>query len=58
MNNIQAIDHIVEKSQILFNEYFQDDQTSFIFTADHGMSVTGVHGDGRMFSHSPPLCAR
>ncbi|KAF4604209.1 Glycosyl phosphatidyl inositol anchor synthesis [Pleurotus pulmonarius] len=57
MNNIQAVDHIVEKSQTLFNEYFQDNQTSFIFTADHGMSVTGVHGDGHPDNTRTPLIA-
>ncbi|KAJ8699377.1 Glycosyl phosphatidyl inositol anchor synthesis [Pleurotus ostreatus] len=57
MNNIQAVDRIVERSQSLFNEYFQDSQTSFIFTADHGMSVTGVHGDGHPDNTRTPLIA-
>ncbi|KDQ33941.1 hypothetical protein PLEOSDRAFT_1032825 [Pleurotus ostreatus PC15] len=57
MNNIRAVDRIVERSQSLFNEYFQDSQTSFIFTADHGMSVTGVHGDGHPDNTRTPLIA-
>jgi len=31
----------------LFSDFYKDDHTSFIFTADHGMSAIGNHGDGR-----------
>lgn len=50
MQNIQVVDDIVEQTEKLFSDYFRDDQTSFIFTADHGMSVIGNHGDGRRSS--------
>lgn len=48
MKNIQVVDDIVRDTEQLISEYYQDQETSFIFTADHGMSVIGNHGDGRM----------
>ncbi|KAJ3844651.1 Phosphatidylinositolglycan class N-domain-containing protein [Lentinula raphanica] len=47
MRNVQTVDHIVREVEALFEEYYgHDGETSFIFTADHGMSVIGNHGDG------------
>lgn len=46
MHNIAVVDDIVKKTELLFREFYADDRTSFIFTADHGMSVIGNHGDG------------
>lgn len=46
MNNIQVVDSIVRQTEALMSEFYEDDETSFIFTADHGMSVIGNHGDG------------
>ena len=48
MKNIQVVDDIVRDTEQLMSEFYQDQETSFIFTADHGMSVIGNHGDGRM----------
>jgi GPI ethanolamine phosphate transferase 1 len=48
MRNIEVVDNIVQETEKLFNEYFQDDLTSYVFTADHGMSNIGNHGDGSM----------
>lgn len=47
MKNIQVVDNIVRETEKLINEFYGDEDTSFIFTADHGMSVIGNHGDGR-----------
>jgi len=47
MRNIQAVDQIVQRTEQLMVEFYGDEETSFIFTADHGMSVIGNHGDGR-----------
>ncbi|KDQ23723.1 hypothetical protein PLEOSDRAFT_1094573 [Pleurotus ostreatus PC15] len=57
MQNIQVVDEIVEQTEKLFSDYFRDDQTSFIFTADHGMSVIGNHGDGHPDNTRTPLIA-
>lgn len=51
MNNIQVVDDIVKETEKLINEFFGDKETSFIFTADHGMSNIGNHGDGSMFAY-------
>jgi len=47
MKNIQVVDEIVRETEQLLSDFYQDDRTSFIFTADHGMSNIGNHGDGR-----------
>ncbi|KLO19216.1 PigN-domain-containing protein [Schizopora paradoxa] len=57
MKNIQVVDGIVEETEKLFNEFFEDQKTSFIFTADHGMSNIGNHGDGNPDSTRTPLIA-
>jgi phosphatidylinositol glycan class N len=46
MNNIRVVDSIVRQTETLISEFYQDNETSYIFTADHGMSVIGNHGDG------------
>lgn len=46
MANIAVVDAIVRDTENLFSEFYQDQETSFIFTADHGMSKIGNHGDG------------
>jgi len=50
MKNIQIVDDIVRQTETIFSEFFQDEETSFIFTADHGMSEIGNHGDGGTFA--------
>lgn len=46
MNNIQVVDSIVHETEDLFTKFYNDQETSFVFTADHGMSKIGNHGDG------------
>ena len=46
MRNIQVVDGIVKDTEELLRNFFQDDETAFVFTADHGMSNIGNHGDG------------
>ncbi|KAK0476908.1 alkaline-phosphatase-like protein [Armillaria luteobubalina] len=56
VNNIQVVDGIVKETENLFYNFFQDTETSYIFTADHGMSVVGNHGDGNPDStRTPPV---
>ncbi|KIK68278.1 hypothetical protein GYMLUDRAFT_35656 [Collybiopsis luxurians FD-317 M1] len=47
MRNIQVVDSIVREVEGLLDEFYgHDGETSFVFTADHGMSIIGNHGDG------------
>ncbi|KAJ3931272.1 MAG: Phosphatidylinositolglycan class N-domain-containing protein [Lentinula lateritia] len=47
MHNIQVVDRIVREVEAMIEEFYgHDGDTSFVFTADHGMSVIGNHGDG------------
>jgi len=49
MNNIRVVDNIVHETEQLFKNFYNDQDTAFIFTSDHGMSEIGNHGDGREF---------
>ncbi|KAF6755115.1 GPI ethanolamine phosphate transferase 1 [Ephemerocybe angulata] len=57
MNNIRVVDDIVQRAEALMTEFYGDDDTSFIFTADHGMSEIGNHGDGHPDNTRTPLIA-
>lgn len=57
MNNIQVVDSIVQQTEELFSDFYHDQETSFIFTADHGMSMIGNHGDGDPDNTRTPLIA-
>ncbi|KAJ7664945.1 Phosphatidylinositolglycan class N-domain-containing protein [Mycena rosella] len=57
MHNIQVVDSIVRKTELLMQEFYQDEDTSYVFTADHGMSVIGNHGDGHPDNTRTPLVA-
>ena len=46
MRNIQVVDGIVSETESLMSQFYGDSETSFVFTADHGMSRIGNHGDG------------
>lgn len=46
MENIKVVDDVVNRTERLVSEFYGDDETVFVFTADHGMSTIGNHGDG------------
>ena len=49
MDNIKVVDDIVKRTERLVSEFYGDEETAFVFTADHGMSKIGNHGDGGTF---------
>ncbi|ELU38715.1 GPI ethanolamine phosphate transferase 1 [Rhizoctonia solani AG-1 IA] len=58
MQNIIHVDAIVQEAEKLINDFYAHDdepenesRTAYVFTADHGMSVIGNHGDGGECSH-------
>lgn len=42
LSNVKVVDKIAEDVYNLLENYFNDNQTAYIFTADHGMSDKGL----------------
>lgn len=54
--DIKKIDRAIEKTVTRFEEVFNHDgKTTYVFTADHGMSDRGNHGDGERANTETPL---
>ncbi|KAL0331996.1 UNVERIFIED_CONTAM: GPI ethanolamine phosphate transferase 1 [Sesamum calycinum] len=57
LNNVKVVDNIAERVYNLVQNYFKDNLTAYVFTADHGMSDKGSHGDGHPSNTDTPLVA-
>jgi phosphatidylinositol glycan class N len=57
LHSLQVVDQGVKEISELFDKFYNDDRTAFVFTADHGMSDWGSHGDGHPDNTRTPLIA-
>lgn len=55
IDNILAVDKGIAEVVQLIEEFYHDNKTAYVFTADHGMHDRGVHGDGDPQNTETPL---
>ncbi|KAF5547923.1 GPI ethanolamine phosphate transferase 1 [Fusarium phyllophilum] len=55
LHNIKVVDQGVKEMVELIEGFYADDRTAYVFTADHGMTDWGSHGDGHPNNTRTPL---
>uniref|UniRef100_A0A0K0CYW9 GPI ethanolamine phosphate transferase 1 n=1 Tax=Angiostrongylus cantonensis TaxID=6313 RepID=A0A0K0CYW9_ANGCA len=46
LHNIEVVDRGIQRMQQVFDSFFDDQSTAWVFTSDHGMTDWGSHGAG------------